>query len=123
MSISRASHQPAVATAKAPSDQLLQLFNLRVLFTTHSPLINVMHVAEEDVPVRLIDNTAVLKNQLDRLQRLRANRDQARVAAALAALEQAAKGSDREPNLMDLAVEVGLGILITERQEWWVLPV
>jgi hypothetical protein len=62
---------------------------------------------DETVPVRQIDNSAVLAAQLNRLQKLKASRDQAAATAALQALENAARSEARKPNLMELAVQVG----------------
>eukprot|EP00878_Enallax_costatus_P015889 GHUV01016655.1.p1 GENE.GHUV01016655.1~~GHUV01016655.1.p1 ORF type:complete len:690 (+),score=180.92 GHUV01016655.1:298-2367(+) len=59
----------------------------------------------ETVQVRQIDNNAVLSAQLARLDRVRSNRDEGAVAAALEALEAAARGKDRTINLLDLAVQ------------------
>ena len=56
----------------------------------------------EQVEVRRIDNGDVREQQIARLQKLRKSRDQAAVDAALAALSQAAAGTD---NLMPLAIE------------------
>ena len=56
----------------------------------------------EEVQVRRIDNSQVRVQQLDRLKAVRAGRDESRLAAALAALSAAAKGSG---NLMPLAIE------------------
>jgi hypothetical protein len=61
----------------------------------------------EAVPVRQIDNSAVLTAQLARLSKVRASRDDTAVAAALQAIEAAARSSERQPNLMELAVQVG----------------
>ncbi len=58
---------------------------------------------EDDIEVRDIDNTAVREAQIRRLVHIRATRDQAKVDAALQALEQAA--SDPTQNLLALAVE------------------
>jgi methylmalonyl-CoA mutase len=58
--------------------------------------------AEDDVTYREVDNAAVLKAQVERLARVKAARDPARVAAALAALRQGAAG---EANLLALAVD------------------
>jgi len=58
----------------------------------------------EDVPVLKVDNTNVRRLQLDKLSRLRADRDQGAVDAALAALTKAAGG---DGNLLALAVEAG----------------
>lgn len=55
--------------------------------------------------VRKIDNTAVLQNQVERLEHVRVTRNGEAVAAALAALEAAAHSGKREQNLMALAVE------------------
>jgi methylmalonyl-CoA mutase len=57
---------------------------------------------EDDIEVRDIDNTAVREAQIRRLAHIRATRDQAKVDAALQALEQAA--SDPTQNLLELAV-------------------
>ncbi|WIA16317.1 hypothetical protein OEZ85_013016 [Tetradesmus obliquus] len=59
----------------------------------------------EAVPVRQIDNSAVLTAQLARLAQVKASRDGAAVAAALQAVEAAARSSERQPNLMELAVQ------------------
>ena len=56
----------------------------------------------EEVQVRRIDNSEVRAQQLDRLKAVRAGRDEARLSAALAALSDAAAGTD---NLMPLAIE------------------
>jgi methylmalonyl-CoA mutase len=58
---------------------------------------------EEEVPVLKVDNTAVRMTQLEKLTRLRANRDQAAVDAACAALTQAA--ADGTGNLLDLSIK------------------
>lgn len=58
---------------------------------------------EDDIEVRDIDNTAVREAQIRRLAHIRATRDQAKVDAALQALEQAA--SDPTQNLLALAVD------------------
>jgi methylmalonyl-CoA mutase N-terminal domain/subunit len=63
----------------------------------------------EAVPVRQIDNSAVLSAQLARLAQVKASRDDAAVAAALQAIEAAARSSERQPNLLELAVQVGSG--------------
>lgn len=60
----------------------------------------------EVVPVRQIDNSAVLAAQLARLERVRQSRDGTAVAAALQAIEAAARGKERKPNLLELAVQV-----------------
>jgi methylmalonyl-CoA mutase len=54
------------------------------------------------VDVRAIDNTEVRRQQIARLESLRANRDTARVEAALDALTKGAAG---DANLLELAVE------------------
>ena len=54
------------------------------------------------VDVRAIDNTEVRRQQIARLETLRANRDSARVDAALDALT---KGAASDANLLELAVE------------------
>jgi methylmalonyl-CoA mutase len=56
----------------------------------------------EQVEVRRIDNAEVRGQQIARLKKLRATRDQAAVERALAALAAAAAGSD---NLMPLAID------------------
>ena len=58
--------------------------------------------AEDSVEARAIDNAAVRESQVARLERIRAERDQDACDAALAALEEGAKGSG---NLLALAVE------------------
>ncbi len=66
--------------------------------------VNKYQQAEQDeVDVLKIDNEAVLRVQLDRLQEIRGSRDQAAVDAALAAITACAKGGDG--NLLDLAVK------------------
>ncbi len=56
----------------------------------------------DDIPVLKVDNSAVREQQLAKLARLKAERDPARVEAALAALTEGARGG---ANLMELAVE------------------
>jgi len=56
----------------------------------------------DDIPVLKVDNAAVLKAQLDKLKRLRAERDEAVTQGALAALTAGAKGSG---NLLALAID------------------
>jgi methylmalonyl-CoA mutase len=56
----------------------------------------------DDIPILQVDNSAVLASQIAKLERLRAERDPAAVAAALAALEAGARG---KANLVELAVE------------------
>tara|TARA_B100000676_G_scaffold158290_1_gene156056 strand:+ start:1977 stop:4127 length:2151 start_codon:yes stop_codon:yes gene_type:complete len=66
--------------------------------------VNKYQQAEQDeVDVLKIDNEAVLRVQLERLQEIRGSRDQATVDAALAAITACAKGGDG--NLLDLAVK------------------
>ena len=56
----------------------------------------------EEVQVRRIDNSEVRARQIASLESIRANRDQGRVTAALAALSEAAQGS---ANLMPAAID------------------
>ena len=56
---------------------------------------------EETIPMLKVDNTAVRQQQLDKLGRLRAERDEGEVRAALAALTEGARGS---ANLLELSV-------------------
>jgi methylmalonyl-CoA mutase len=58
---------------------------------------------EEPLEILEVDNTAVRRRQVAQLEELRRRRDQMAVAAALAALEQAAKSGTG--NLLELAVE------------------
>jgi len=58
---------------------------------------------EETVPVLKVDNAAVRRTQIERLARLRAERDGTRVDATLAALTRAAERGDG--NLLELAVD------------------
>ena len=58
--------------------------------------------AEDPVEARAIDNAAVREAQVARLERIRAERDQFACDAALAALEEGARGGG---NLLALAVE------------------
>jgi methylmalonyl-CoA mutase len=71
---------------------------------------------DEDHPIEVlkVDNTRVRAEQIDKLQRLRADRDQAAVDAALAELSRAADadsegrrrgGSERDGNLLALAID------------------
>ena len=62
---------------------------------------------EEESPVNVleIDNTEVRKSQIEKLNKLRANRDEAKAQATLEALRNAAKGSD---NLLAACVEVSV---------------
>lgn len=57
----------------------------------------------EPIDILEVDNTRVLNSQIERLKELRANRDQSKVDASLAALEEAAKTG--KGNLLELAVE------------------
>ncbi|MDU0344043.1 methylmalonyl-CoA mutase family protein, partial [Bosea rubneri] len=57
---------------------------------------------EAAIEVLKVDNAAVRAQQLDKLRRLRAERNEAEVQAALAALTEGAAG---EANLLDLAVK------------------
>jgi methylmalonyl-CoA mutase len=63
------------------------------------------HQAEAEAPIETlkVDNSAVLARQLEKLSRLKAERDQARCSSALAALREAAKTGKR--NLLEAAVE------------------
>jgi methylmalonyl-CoA mutase len=56
----------------------------------------------DDIPILTVDNSAVLANQLAKLERLRAERDRSAVEAALEALEAGARG---KANLVALSVE------------------
>jgi methylmalonyl-CoA mutase len=56
---------------------------------------------EEEVDIREVDNTAVRAQQIERLERLRATRDAARVDAALRALTEGARG---DGNLLELSI-------------------
>jgi methylmalonyl-CoA mutase len=58
----------------------------------------------DDIPILKVDNSAVLTSQLEKLARLKAERDPAGVETALAALEAGARGKG---NLLELAVEAG----------------
>ncbi len=58
---------------------------------------------EEPIDIREIDNTAVRKAQIARLEQLKARRSQKQVAATLRALEEAARSG--KGNLLELAVE------------------
>jgi methylmalonyl-CoA mutase len=57
---------------------------------------------DDPIPIREIDNTAVRESQVTRLAQVRAKRDGAAVAAALAALTEAARSG--AGNLLDLAI-------------------
>jgi methylmalonyl-CoA mutase len=56
----------------------------------------------DDIPILSVDNSAVVESQLAKLSRLKAARDQTRLAASLAALEAGARGGG---NLLELCVE------------------
>jgi len=56
----------------------------------------------DDIPVLKVDNAAVLASQLDKLKRLRAERDETKTQAALEALTNGARGA---ANLLQLSVE------------------
>jgi methylmalonyl-CoA mutase len=56
----------------------------------------------DDIPVLKVDNAAVLAAQIDKLKRLRAERDEAATQAALEALTNGARG---KANLLQLSVE------------------
>ena len=58
---------------------------------------------EDPIDILAVDNTAVRESQVKRLQELRANRDQAAVDKALAAITECVKTG--EGNLLELAVE------------------
>ena len=58
---------------------------------------------EPEIKIRDIDNSAVREAQVRRLERIRADRDQAACDAALAALENGARSG--QGNLLELAVE------------------
>ena len=62
------------------------------------------HVTDEidDIPILAVDNSAVLANQMNKLARLKAERDPARVEASLVALEAGARSG---ANLLELSVE------------------
>jgi methylmalonyl-CoA mutase len=56
----------------------------------------------DKIPILAVDNSAVLSSQMEKLARLRAERDDAVCQAALAALENGARGGG---NLLELAVD------------------
>ncbi len=58
--------------------------------------------AVDDIPMLKVDNAAVLAAQIDKLKRLRAERDEAKTQAALDALTQGARGN---ANLLELSVQ------------------
>jgi methylmalonyl-CoA mutase len=57
--------------------------------------------AVDDIPMLKVDNAAVLAAQIDKLKRLRAERDEAKTQAALDALTEGARGN---ANLLELSV-------------------
>ncbi|OMH84612.1 Methylmalonyl-CoA mutase, mitochondrial [Zancudomyces culisetae] len=59
---------------------------------------------QQSIEVLSINNSEVLALQLSKLQQLKANRDQAAVDRALAALEEAAKDKSGSQNLLELSV-------------------
>ncbi len=58
--------------------------------------------AVDDIPMLKVDNAAVLAAQIDKLKRLRAERDEAKTRAALDALTEGARGN---ANLLELSVQ------------------
>ena len=58
---------------------------------------------EDPLEILDVDNTKVRESQIERLKELRANRDEAKVKAALAAITKAA--AEKSGNLLELAVE------------------
>ncbi len=58
---------------------------------------------EDPIDILDVDNTAVRESQIKRLQELRANRDEAKVKAALEAITECVK--TKKGNLLELAVE------------------
>ncbi|HEY0102664.1 MAG TPA: methylmalonyl-CoA mutase [Brevundimonas sp.] len=58
--------------------------------------------AVDDIPMLKVDNAAVLAAQIDKLKRLRAERDEAKTQAALTALTEGARGT---ANLLELSVQ------------------
>lgn len=66
--------------------------------------VNKYRLAKEDpLDILEVDNTAVRLQQIERLKQLRANRDEAKVQAALAAITQCAETG--KGNLLELSVE------------------
>jgi len=57
---------------------------------------------DDNIPILAVDNSAVLVSQLEKLKRLKGERDPAKVEAALAALENGARGNG---NLLALSVD------------------
>jgi len=67
--------------------------------------VNIFRITDNEAfEILEVDNTAVREAQLQRLQAVKAGRDDARVQAALAALEAAARDA-QSGNLLELAVE------------------
>ena len=60
--------------------------------------------ASEEVELRRVDNSAVLAAQMERLRWVKARRDEGKVRRALEALQAAAGGEERRPNLLELCV-------------------
>ena len=58
---------------------------------------------EDPIDILAVDNTAVRESQVARLKELRANRDEAKVKAAMAAITECVK--TKKGNLLELAVE------------------
>jgi len=58
---------------------------------------------EDPLEILDVDNTKVRESQIERLKELRANRDEAKVKAALAAITKAA--AEKSGNLLELAIE------------------
>lgn len=58
--------------------------------------------AVDDIPMLKVDNAAVLAAQIDKLKRLRGERDEAKTQAALNALTEGARGT---ANLLELSVQ------------------
>ncbi|MDP1913232.1 methylmalonyl-CoA mutase [Brevundimonas sp.] len=58
--------------------------------------------AVDDIPMLKVDNAAVLTAQIDKLKRLRAERDEVKTQAALDALTEGARGT---ANLLELSVQ------------------
>jgi methylmalonyl-CoA mutase len=58
--------------------------------------------ADDNIPILAVDNSAVLVSQLEKLERLRRDRDPAQVETALVALENGARG---DGNLLALSVD------------------
>lgn len=61
--------------------------------------------SDEQIDVLKVDNTSVRAQQIEKLRRLREERDEAACRAALRALTVAASGSSGEGNLLELAVD------------------